>query len=201
MKDPHLAAATERTVPENKPGLADMAKIMQPGFLRRLIAPAAEQQIPLRRIAMRRYAGFTLIELILVAAILAVLVAIAVPSYADYQDRIKFAQAKSDIKQIEVLITRYYADNNFAFPTQLSDVGAGTMLDPWGNPYQYCELASGAGTCKTRKDKSLHPLNSDYDLCSMGRDGDTKVPLTAQASHDDIIRARNGQFLGYASDF
>lgn len=201
MKDPHLTASTERTAPKNKPGLADMTKIMQPGFFRRLIAPSAGPQIPLRRLAMRRYAGFTLIELILAAAILAVLVAIAVPSYADYQDRIRFAQTKSDIKQIEVLITRYCADNNSAFPTQLSDVGAGTMRDPWGNAYRYCELASGTGTCKTRKDKSLHPINSDYDLYSMGRDGNSVAPLTAQPSHDDIIRARNGQFLGYASDF
>lgn len=200
MKDPHLTASTERTTPKNKPGLADMAKIKQPGSLGQSIAPAGGPQIPLRRIAMRRYAGFTLIELILAAAILVVLVAIAVPSYADYQDRIRFAQAKSDIKQIEVLITRYYADNR-TFPLQLSAVGAGTMLDPWGNAYRYCELASGTAACTTRKDKSLHPLNSDYDLYSMGRDGDSKTPLTAQASRDDVIRASNGQFLGYAADF
>ncbi len=169
-------------------------------FLRQLIASLAGSQIPFRRVAMRHYAGFTLIELILAAAILGVLGALAASQYGDYQDKVKFAQAKSDIKKIETAIAQYYADNK-AYPQQLGTVGAGTLLDPWGKPYQYCELASGTSACTTRKDKSLHPLNSDFDLYSMGKDRDSKTPLTAKASRDDIIRARNGQFLGYAVDF
>ena len=45
------------------------------------------------------------------------------------------------------------------------------------------------------------PLNSDFDLYSMGPDGQTATPLTAKASRDDIVRANNGGFIGVASDY
>jgi hypothetical protein len=35
----------------------------------------------------------------------------------------------------------------------------------------------------------LHPINSDFDLYSKGKDGDSAAPLTASRSQDDIIRA------------
>jgi general secretion pathway protein G len=54
---------------------------------------------------------------------------------------------------------------------------------------------------KIRKDHNLHPLNSEFDLYSMGADGDSKSPLTAKASRDDIIWARDGDFVGLAEDF
>jgi general secretion pathway protein G len=54
---------------------------------------------------------------------------------------------------------------------------------------------------KMRKDRFLVPLNSDYDLYSMGKDGDSRPPLTAQMSRDDIVRASDGAFVGLASDF
>ncbi len=52
-----------------------------------------------------------------------------------------------------------------------------------------------------RKDRFLHPINSDYDLYSMGKDGRTTEALTAKMSHDDIIRANDGGFVGLASQF
>ena len=35
----------------------------------------------------------------------------------------------------------------------------------------------------------------------MGKDGDSKAPLTAQASRDDIIRANDGGYIGLASGY
>ena len=61
--------------------------------------------------------------------------------------------------------------------------------------------SDGGGKEKIRKDRFLHPLNTDYDLYSMGPDGQSQAPLTAAASRDDIIRARNGNFFGQAGDF
>jgi general secretion pathway protein G len=54
---------------------------------------------------------------------------------------------------------------------------------------------------KLRKDRFLVPLNTDFDLYSMGQDEDSKAPLTAEASHDDIIRANNGGFVGLAHKY
>ncbi len=54
---------------------------------------------------------------------------------------------------------------------------------------------------QARKDRFLVPINSDFDLYSMGKDGDSVGPLTAQKSHDDVIRANDGGFYGLASNF
>jgi general secretion pathway protein G len=52
-----------------------------------------------------------------------------------------------------------------------------------------------------RKDRHLHPISSDFDLYSMGQDKDSVKPLTAQKSHDDIIRASDGGYYGLARNF
>jgi general secretion pathway protein G len=59
----------------------------------------------------------------------------------------------------------------------------------------------GGGGAKPRKDRFLVPINSDYDLYSMGPDGESVEPLTAAKSHDDIIRASNGAYVGVAENF
>ena len=91
------------------------------------------------------------------------------------------------------------------FPPDLGAVVDVARLDPWGNPYEYQRIAgeplTGPEKVKPRKDKSLHPLNSDYDLYSKGPDGKSKLPLTAKHSHDDIIRAGDGDFVGRAEEY
>lgn len=54
---------------------------------------------------------------------------------------------------------------------------------------------------KPRKDRFLVPINSDYDLYSMGKDGESVAPLTAAKSRDDIVRAANGTYVGLAENF
>ena len=54
---------------------------------------------------------------------------------------------------------------------------------------------------KPRKDHFLVPVNSDFDLYSMGEDGRSKPPFTAQASYDDIVRASDGKYVGLVSEF
>ena len=151
---------------------------------------------------MRRLSGITLIEILLVIASIGILTAIAVPSYQNYYYQAQVAEAIGDIKSLEVAIAQFQADNVDALPNSLSDVGAGNKLDPWGHPYQYLVIPlNGSSLGLVRKDKSLHPINSDYDLYSLGRDGKSVPALTAAASQDDIIRANNGQFVGLASNF
>jgi general secretion pathway protein G len=45
------------------------------------------------------------------------------------------------------------------------------------------------------------PINTDYDLYSMGKDEASTAPLTARASLDDIVRANNGGFIGLAHKY
>ncbi len=147
-----------------------------------------------------RMAAFTLVELMLAVAIVAVLTAIAVPAYSRYVDRGRVAQAKGDIVNMEVAIAQYVADNG-SRPAALSNLRNVSLVDPWGNPYQYLDLSLKGATGQARKDKSLVPINSDYDLYSMGKDGQSVPPLTANVSQDDIVRGRNGDFVGLGSDF
>ena len=77
----------------------------------------------------------------------------------------------------------------------------GDLKDPWGNNYQYLNIETTTGLGKMRKDRFLVPLNTDFDLYSMGKDGDSQSPLTAEVSHDDIIRANDGEYIGIASEY
>jgi general secretion pathway protein G len=52
-----------------------------------------------------------------------------------------------------------------------------------------------------RKDRFLVPINSRYDLYSRGPDGDSRPPLTALPSRDDIVMANDGGFIGLAAKF
>ena len=154
----------------------------------------------LRLIVKKQHSGFTLIELLLVIAIVGVLAAIAIPSYQNYTYRVQVNQAKIDIVKIEASIEHVYSIEGH-FPDTLSEIGSDTILDPWGNPYEYYNIGKATGKGMLRRDKSLNPLNSDYDLYSIGRDGKTASALTANYSHDDIVRARDGQFVDLASNY
>jgi general secretion pathway protein G len=145
--------------------------------------------------------GLTLVELMLVVAIIGVLVAIALPKYNSYSDRVNQYQAINDIRILQTLIKQYANDNNGTYPTSLAAVGGAGKLDPWGRAYVYQELASGTNHGASRRDHNVNPINSDFDLCSMGKDGQTKKQLPADISQDDIIRARDGAYIGLVSDF
>jgi len=144
--------------------------------------------------------GFTVIELMLALTVLAVLAGLSVNGWNGYQQKARSKKAQEDIMALSVVIDAFLADTG-ALPADLAAIGRSGLLDPWGTPYQYQELATVHGKGLARKDHSLVPINSDYDLYSKGPDGASVAPLTATASRDDIIRARNGQFVGPASMF
>jgi general secretion pathway protein G len=147
-----------------------------------------------------RQRGLTVVELTVALCILGVLLGIAVPAYQNYRDRVRVAQAKSDIATMSGIIANYRQDSR-AYPDSLADAGLGGMLDPWGNPYGYLNLGDKKGQGHARKDHSLVPINTDFDLYSMGPDGRSAPPLTASHSRDDIVRANNGAFIGVAADY
>src|SRR5262245_535605 len=148
-----------------------------------------------------RISGLTVIELILALGIIGVLIAISLPKYQDYRERIRVAQAITDISALNAKLRNYMLDTRTP-PDTLAAVGAGGYLDPWGRPYQYLRLQGVKGVAgKARKNKNLVPLNSDFDLYSMGKDGVTAGPLTAKASQDDVVLANDGRFVGLASDY
>ena len=54
---------------------------------------------------------------------------------------------------------------------------------------------------KRRRDRYMFPLNTDYDLFSLGPDHATATSLGESTGLDDVIRANNGGFFGLASNY
>ena len=60
---------------------------------------------------MRRNAGFTLIEIMIVVAVIAILTRIAYPSYAEHVIRGKMTEATANLGGLRVNLEQYYQDN------------------------------------------------------------------------------------------
>ena len=144
--------------------------------------------------------GFTLLELLAAVGIAAILAAISIPTYQSYMQKARVAHAVADIATIATLIGRYNTVNN-ALPPDLATIGMDTLLDPWGFPYVYLSFTGLNGKGQMRKDKNLNPINTQYDLYSVGADGQSRLPLTNPVSKDDVIMAYDGNYIGLAADF
>jgi general secretion pathway protein G len=121
--------------------------------------------------------GFTLMELLIVMAVLVILASVVIPRFAGRTEDARRSKAVSDLENIGVALDMYEADNG-TYPTTEQGVDAlfeppqsdpaptnwnGPYLkkrvtnDPWGFPYHYV---------------SPGDMNPDsYDLASFGRDG------------------------------
>lgn len=144
-------------------------------------------------------AGFTLVELALVLAIVGILAALGGSRYAEYLERARRTQVIVDLKNIATEVEGYRATTG-SFPTDLATIGLDGKRDLWGNAYVYVPV-EGASTGDLRKDRWLVPINSDFDLYSEGPDGSSQKPLTVPVSRDDIIRANDGSFYGEAARY
>lgn len=72
---------------------------------------------------MKRSTGFTLIELVIVILIVAILAAIAIPSYSDYLRRGRITEATSALAGMRVKMEQYFQDNR----TYVGACSAGTV--------------------------------------------------------------------------
>ena len=127
---------------------------------------------------VRRRSGFTLIEILVVIAVISVLAALVAPNVFRHVGSAKDAAAKSQIEMLGAALDAYRLDNG-RYPTTAQGLAAlwelpvseprptgwrGPYLrkavpnDPWGNPYLY--LSPG--------DVNLR----SYDLISLGADGE-----------------------------
>ena len=93
----------------------------------------------------RTQRGFTLIELMIVVAILGLLAAIAIPAFSKYVRRSKTTEAVMNIRRIFDGAVKYYTEDhaargtNEAIPNQFPGLG----LDSWPRSRCQCVLWSG----------------------------------------------------------
>jgi general secretion pathway protein G len=125
-------------------------------------------------------AGFTLLEILVVIAILGLLISMVAPAVLRQLGGAKVSVAKQSIERLGVVLDLYKLDVG-SYPTtdqglqalveKPSDVdvwngpyvkGDKVSLDPWNHPYIYREPSSRQ--------------NHDYDLCSGGPNGATGDP-------------------------
>ena len=239
--------------------------------------------------------GFTLLELMIVVAILAIIASVGVPQYAGALRTARVGKTKHELVTISQAIDAYAANNGGALPLSLYQVGFGGKCDPWGQPYCYLNYADGTGDgldwaisaglldasafspllggggggdggvafggavevaqrpigaapgatpvpvnydaletmlgrsislversaieqslmshgnftffsgvateTTRRRDRYLFPLNTDYDLFSLGSDHQTAASLSEATGLHDVIRANTGGFFGLASEY
>ena len=143
--------------------------------------------------------GFTLIEMAMATAALGLLAAIAVPSYARVLERQKINQCAMDLRNLALRVSHYRTQHG-SIPNSLADLGPPLPKDPWGQDYKFLNF-DAANPGEIRKDHNLHPLNTEFDLYSVGKDGRSVPPLTATYSRDDVVWARDGGFVGLAADY
>ena len=142
--------------------------------------------------------GFTLVELLIVMAILAILGTIGFFQYSSFIERTKVKLAIADIYQIAQLVENFNAVNG-RYPDELSELNQGEFKDPWGRPYEYVLIGNDTKD-RWRSDRSEKPINTYFDLWSCGADGESQKQVRASKSRDDIIRAWDGAFVGLGKE-
>lgn len=149
--------------------------------------------------AGRSNRGLTVIELLIVLAVIGILASIALVLYYNFTYQAQIARAVADIAVLSSEISTFEMMNE-RLPNDLAEIGRAAFPDPWGRPYEYLNFALGV-VGQQRKDHALVPINTDFDLYSKGKNGASQPPLSASASLDDIVRANDGQYIGLASRY
>jgi prepilin-type N-terminal cleavage/methylation domain-containing protein len=144
--------------------------------------------------------GFTLVELIVVVAILGILIMVGIPSYNQYVNRTKNARAMSEISILSTEIAAYTSDNGGTNPDDLGKINRAAYKDPWKNEYIYNNFKDLATTPPLYDSISPLPLNQDFDIYSRGVDGASAQVGNGSTTIDDIIRSNDGAFIGLRAD-
>ena len=89
--------------------------------------------------------GFTLIELMIVVAIIGILAAIAIPAYQDYTKRSHVSEGLSLAAGAKTGVTEFYSSNG-RWPSNNTSAGLATSTDIRGNAVSSIGVSSGVIT-------------------------------------------------------
>lgn len=137
--------------------------------------------------------GFTLLELLIVIAVIAILIGIALPRFKGMQDEGNIAKAKGELRTLQTAVESYYIHNSQTYPAALSDLVASSTKplivtvvpdDPFataGTDYVYVRGGTG---------------NKYYVIYSIGPDGNGSAAI----SGTNTVTETNGLSCIYVSN-
>jgi len=115
---------------------------------------------------LRNKKGFTLIELMIVVAIIGILAAIAIPNFMSYQCKAKQSEAKSALGQIKVMQEAYRAEHD-TYGSDLTNIGFSIAEDA---RYDYSISGTPSSTAFTAK-ATTSDLNGETDTWTLSNTG------------------------------
>ena len=113
--------------------------------------PILSQNLTLARVRRHRSRGFTLLEVMIVGVIVAVLAAIALPSYSDYIQRSKISEAISNLSDMRTRLEQFYLDNRSypAAPGNCVTTGTSTTNINLPSAQRYFQVTCSAMSAAT----------------------------------------------------
>lgn len=134
----------------------------------------AANLVPCLRI--HKQSGFTLIELMVTVAIVAILAAVAIPAYTDYVTRSKIPEATSALAGMRIQLEQYYQDNrNYG----ADDAGCGVPNPTAGNFSYSCAGTSQSYTITATGVASKGMNGFTYTIDQAGARKTTTLPTSA----------------------
>ncbi len=135
----------------------------------------------LRALGSERVLGFTLIELMIVVAVVAVLTAIAYPSYQDALRKSRRAQAKADLIEYAALAERFRTVNNtyvgFTLQSTVSPREAGAVARYNLTPAGAFTVANSFTITATAVGDQANDRCGNLTLSNTGQKGNTAGSL------------------------
>jgi len=138
----------------------------------------------------RKISGLTLVEVMIIVAIIAVLLAIALPNFHRTQRRGNVTKAKSELRALQTAVESYYVHNSYAYPASLSALTSASPTivssipdDPFassGTSYGYVRGGTG---------------NAYYVIYSVGPDANGSATIAG-----DVASETNGSSCIYVSN-
>jgi type IV pilus assembly protein PilA len=83
----------------------------------------------IRNLRPRNEKGFTLIELMIVVAIIGILAAIAIPQFSAYRERAYISAMKGDVNSVRTAEEAYFVDKDTYVAATVTDAGGDTLAD------------------------------------------------------------------------